>query len=159
MMPWNWMVWRVVSRSVPLPRSRATRLRRQPLLRRQHAARHAQPRHEDERLLHLLAPAFGAQVAVVLHVDAVELGQLLVVVRQRAGFDAGQAIGDGAAQEAAVRLDRFVGRRWASHERHRLTSPACMERSAQRRRADVAGQSRLQMHPRPGVADVARSSQ
>ena len=23
MMPWNWMVWRVVRRSVPLPRSRA----------------------------------------------------------------------------------------------------------------------------------------
>ena len=88
MMPWNWMVWRVVRRIVPLPRSRAMRLGRQPLLRRQNAARHAHPRHEDEGLLHLLAPAFGAQVAVVLQVDAVELCQLLVVVGQRAGFHA-----------------------------------------------------------------------
>jgi hypothetical protein len=55
--------------------------RGQPLPRRQNAARHPEPRHEDEGLLQLLAPALRAQVAVVLHVDAVELGQLLVVIR------------------------------------------------------------------------------
>ncbi len=94
-------------------------LRRQPLPWRQDTAGHAQPRHEDERLLHLLASAFGAQVAIVLHVDAVEFGQLLIVVRQRAGLHAGQAIGDGAAQQAAVGLDRFVGRGRALRVHHR----------------------------------------
>ena len=72
---------------------------RQPLLRREYAAWNAQARHEDEGLFHLLASALGAQIAVVLHIDAVELGQLLIVIGQRAGFDAGQAIDDGAAQE------------------------------------------------------------
>ena len=109
MMPWNWIVWRVVRRSVPLPRSRAMRLCRQPLTRRQNTARNTHPRHEDERLLHLLAHALGAQVAVVLHVDAMEFRQLLVVIRQRAGFDTLQPFGDGAPQKAAVRLDRLVG--------------------------------------------------
>ena len=97
---------------------------RQPLLRCQDAARHAHPRHEDEGFFHLLATAFRAQVAIVLQVDAMELCQLLVIVRQCAGFHALQSLGDGTAQEAAIRLDRLVGRGPRGVSRHRAdTSP------------------------------------
>ena len=73
----------------------------QPLLRRQDAGRHPHPHHEAEGLLHPLLAAFGAQVAVILLVEAVEFRQLRVVVGQRAGFDMGQPLGDGAAQQIA----------------------------------------------------------
>ena len=63
----------------------------EPLLRRQDAGGDPHPRHEDEGFFHALLAAFGAQVAVVLLVDAVEFRQLLIVVRQRAGFDMGQS--------------------------------------------------------------------
>ncbi len=74
----------------------------QPLLRRQDAGRHPHPHHEAEGLFHPLLAAFGAQVAVILLIEAVEFRQLRVVVGQRAGFDMRQAIGDGAAQEVAA---------------------------------------------------------
>jgi hypothetical protein len=43
---------------------------------RAHAARHTQADHEGERLLHFLAPALAAQIAVVLQIHAVELHEL-----------------------------------------------------------------------------------
>ncbi len=81
----------------------------QPLRRRQDAARHPHPRHEAECLLHPLPAAFGAQVAVVLLIDAMEFRQLRVVVGQRSGFDTAQPVGDRAAQQIAAFLDALVG--------------------------------------------------
>ena len=82
--------------------------RRQPLCGRQDAARHPHPRHEAERLLHSLLAAFGAQVAVILLIDAMEFGQLRVVIRQRTGFDPTKPVGDRAAQQIAAFLDAFI---------------------------------------------------
>ena len=74
---------------------------RQPLGGRAHAAGHAHADHERVRLLQLLLAPFGAHVAIVLLIGAVELGQLGVVLGDRAGLRLGQTIGDAAAQEAA----------------------------------------------------------
>src|SRR5690606_7183844 len=82
----------------------------EPLLRRVHAARRADPDHELVRGLELLPTALVAQVAVVLLVAAVELDQALVLERQRAGDRVGQAFDQRAAQAAAAGLDVFDGR-------------------------------------------------
>ena len=88
---------------------------REPLGGRAHAAGHAHPDHERIRLLHLLLAPLGAQVAVVLQIGAVELGQLGVVLGDRAGLGLGQAIRDAAAQEAARLLDLLVLRWCCGH--------------------------------------------
>ena len=81
-MPWNCTVSRVVRRIVPLARSSASFSTASHCVGRQDAGRHPHPHHEAERLLHPLLAAFGAQVAVVLLIEAVEFCQLRVVVRQ-----------------------------------------------------------------------------
>ena len=58
---------------------------RQPLRGGEHAAGNADAQHEGERLLHFLAAALGAQIAVVLQIHAVEFDELLVVLADRAG--------------------------------------------------------------------------
>jgi hypothetical protein len=85
-------------------------LDRQPLRRSHDAGGNPHPHHEAERFLHALLAAFGPQVAVVLLVEAVEFGQLCVVIGQRAGFHLRQPFGDRAAQQTTLRLDAFVGR-------------------------------------------------
>ena len=81
---------------------------RQPLRRRADAARHAHPHHEGVGLLELLLAPLGPQVAIVLQIGAVELGQLRVVLVDRAGHRLGEALGDRAAQIAARLLDVLV---------------------------------------------------
>ena len=85
MMPCSWIVCRVVSRMRAVAVVARDPVEREPLLRRQHAARNAHADHEGEGLLHLLARALGAQVAVVLQIHAVEFDELLVVLGDRAG--------------------------------------------------------------------------
>ena len=86
----------------------AEAIHRQPLLRRANPARDAYAGHERVGPLLLGLTARPPQVAVVLLVNAVELGQLRVVRCQRAGGVVEQAFGDGAAQEIAVLFDDLV---------------------------------------------------
>ena len=83
-------------------------VQRQPLLRRDLAPGDAQPRHEAVGGLHPLAAPLGAQVAVVLLVDAVELRELRVVLVNGARLRHRQAMEDAAAQQVAARLDPLV---------------------------------------------------
>ena len=84
---------------------------RQPLLRRHHAAGQARADHEAVGRLELLVFAFGAQVAIVLHVAAVELDELRVGLADGAGQRIRQALDQRAAQAARRLLDDFDGRR------------------------------------------------
>ena len=80
----------------------------QPLLRRADAARQADAGHEAEGRLHQLLAPLRPQVAVVLQVEAVELGELGVVLGDRPGERRLQPLGDGAAQVGARRLEQLV---------------------------------------------------
>ena len=55
--------------------------------------------------------ALGAQVAIVLHVAAVELDELRVGLADRAGQRIGEALDQRAAQAARRLLDDLDGRR------------------------------------------------
>ena len=77
MIPWNWNVARVVTRSVPLAKVPATASSASHCSGVTNAAGNAQAHHVAERLLELLLGALAAHVAIVLHVGAVELNQLL----------------------------------------------------------------------------------
>ena len=81
---------------------------RQPLRGRAFATGHAQADHEGERLLHFLARALAAQVAVVLQIHAVEFHQLSVVLDNRAGDFFPQPLRQRPAQIRARFLDAFV---------------------------------------------------
>ncbi len=109
MMPWNWNAWRVVSLIVPLAYWLASRSVSQPLGGRGHAARHPDADHERVGLFQLVLAALGAQVTVVLLIGAVELEQLLVVLRHRAGGTVRESLRDRAAEVVAAGFDAFVG--------------------------------------------------
>ena len=93
---------------------------RQPLRRREHAAGNAHAQHKGEGFLHALLGALGAQVAVVLQVEAVEFDELLVVLHDRAGNILAQALLKRAAQIIARFLDALVARDGVGH--HSLLS-------------------------------------
>ena len=128
----------------------------QPLLRRADPARQAQPDQEGIGWLQLLAAALVAQIAVVLHIDAVELHQLgAVVAGDGAGDRVEQPLVDGSAQIVAARLHRLVGAELL--ERLREIAAAVRNRQAlrhrlilSRRRADSDGRAAGCAHnPRP----------
>ena len=83
--PWNWKAWRVVEPQRAVGVVGRDPVERQPLRRRADAARHAHPHHEAVGLLELLLAPLRAQVAIVLLVGAVELGELGIVLADRAG--------------------------------------------------------------------------
>ncbi|GJD69836.1 hypothetical protein MMMDOFMJ_2774 [Methylobacterium gnaphalii] len=80
----------------------------QPLPRRHHAAGDTQADHEAVGLLQLLLGALGPQVAIVLHVHAVELDELSVILGDGARGVLQQALGEAAAQVAAGDLEMLV---------------------------------------------------
>ena len=84
----------------------------EPLFRRADAAGDADADHEDEGFFEPGLFAFDALVAVVLLVDAVELGNVRVLVGNGAGGAVFEAGGEGAAQEVAGVFDTldFGGR-------------------------------------------------
>ena len=84
---------------------------RQPLLGAHDAAGQARADHETEGRLELLMLALGAQVAVVLHVAAVELDELRVGFANGAGQRIREAFHERTAQAAARLLDDLDGRR------------------------------------------------
>ena len=96
-------------------RTRAVRARqlaeRQPLLGRADATGQARADHEAVGRLELLMLALGAQVAIVLHVAAVELDELRVGVADGAGQRIGETFHQRAAQAARRLLDDLDGRR------------------------------------------------
>ena len=83
---------------------------RQILRAAEHAAGHAQARHEAVGLVQLALGALRPQVAIILQIDAVKLDQLLVVFGNRPARHLAESLGEGAAQKAAVGLDGFVMR-------------------------------------------------
>ena len=95
---------------------------RQPLRGRADAARHAHPDHEGVGLLELLPAPLGPQVAIVLQVGAMELGELGVVLTDRAGHRLGKASLDRAAQMAARLLDVLVPAARGGHASHSLAA-------------------------------------
>ncbi|KAH8709250.1 hypothetical protein HC256_009173 [Beauveria bassiana] len=80
-----------------------------PLPRGRHAARQAASDHEGVSGLETLRFALVAHVAVVLHVGAVKLGELLVSGRDGGGGRVREALEDGAAEEVGSQLDVLVG--------------------------------------------------
>ena len=78
-------------------------------------------KYPDDSVAYILAPqrlAVGDKIIAAKKTDvkpgnAMELGQLLIVVGERAGFDARQPVSDRAAQQTAVFLDTLVGRQGA----------------------------------------------
>ena len=84
--PCSWKAWRVVRRSVPRAVG-ARELRSAPATASgvHDAAGQARADHEAVGRLELLMLALGAQVAIVLHVAAVELDELRVGLADRAG--------------------------------------------------------------------------
>ena len=80
----------------------------EPLPRRDDAAGSADADHEVEGRLQPLPRPFLADVAVVLHVRAVELQQGIVAFRHRAGNAIAKRLQDRAAEKVAGRLDAFV---------------------------------------------------
>ncbi len=79
----------------------------QPLLGRDDAAGDPGTHHETVSRLQLLPGPLRADVAVVLQIGAMELGEAGVVFRDGAGQRVGQPLGDGAPQIIAVPLDDF----------------------------------------------------
>src|SRR5215470_12181128 len=113
----------------------------EPLLGRAHPTRYAHAKHEGERLLHLLARALAAEIAVVLKIHAVELHELSIVLDDRTGDVLTQAFGEGAAQVLTRFLDVFVARKVSSHgfvllswTMGRLKNPQVVIPGAHRRR-------------------------
>ena len=90
--------------------SRGQVIHRNPLRRSGHSTRHAHANEEGKRLLQLVSPAPGAQVAIVLQIAAVKLEQLLLILGQATGRGVGQALGKGAAEEVGVFFEGLVGR-------------------------------------------------
>ena len=88
----------------------AKRIHVQPLLRGADPAGQTDTGHEGIRRLELGLAAFSADVAVVLLVNAMKLGELRVVRRQRTGRVIKQPLGNGAAQKVAGLLDGLVFR-------------------------------------------------
>jgi len=97
---------RELERSVGMLESDAVHL--EPLHRRGDAAGDADADHERVGGLELLLAALFADVAVVLLVDAVKLGELLIVLRDGSGRRVGESFEDGAAQVIARVFDAFV---------------------------------------------------
>ena len=88
----------------------AKRVHVQPLLRGAGPAGQTHAGHEGIRRLELGLAAFAADVAIVLLVNAMELGELRVVRRQRTGRLIKQPLGNRATQEVAGLLDGLVFR-------------------------------------------------
>src|ERR1022692_3777997 len=84
------------------------RVHRQPLGRGADSPRDPDPSHEDMGLFPPLPPALGAQVAVVLGVDPVKLGEMRAILRDRAGGRILEVAQDVAAQVMAFRLELLV---------------------------------------------------
>jgi hypothetical protein len=92
-----------------VPVSSCQRVEREPLRGRRDAARDTHPHHELVCGLQLLPRALGAQVAIILLVEAVKLGELRVVLRERASQPIGEALHERAAQVVAALLDALEG--------------------------------------------------
>src|SRR5262245_1040598 len=90
-------------------------VKREPLYGTEHTARNAYTNHKSERLLHFLARALGAQVAVVLQVHAVKFHQLRVVLDDGAGDLLAQPVGKRAAQVIAGLLEVFFAGKIYGH--------------------------------------------
>ena len=88
----------------------AKRIDVQPLLRGADPAGQTDAGHERIRRLELGLTAFTSDVAIVLLVNAMKLGELRVVRRQRTGRLIKQPLGNGAAQKVADLLDGLVFR-------------------------------------------------
>ena len=88
----------------------AKRVHVQPLLRGADPAGQTDTGHEGIRRLELGLAAFASDVAVVLLVNAMKLGELRVVRRQRTGRLVKQPLGNRATQEFAGLLDGLVFR-------------------------------------------------
>ena len=82
--PWNWNDCRVVRRSCAVGVLMGQGVQVEPLPRRDDAAGGADADHEVEGRLQPLPRPLLADVAVVLHVGAVELQQGVVALRHRA---------------------------------------------------------------------------
>ncbi len=107
MTPCTWKAWRVVMRKVPVAWVRARLDNASHCFGCHHAARQARADHEAVGRLEFLVLTLGAQVAVVLHVAAVELDELRVGVADRARERIVQALDQRAAQAARGLLDDF----------------------------------------------------
>jgi hypothetical protein len=68
--------------------------------------------HEGEGLFLAFLFERVAQVAIVLHVHPVELGELAAFLGDGAGGGIGQVLRDAAAQIAGGELESFVGNQW-----------------------------------------------
>ena len=102
--PWNWMLCRVVSRSVPLAYLPADVVHREVLVRGQLPAGQLEPDHEHVRLADAAFDAVLAGVAVLLLVAAVELDEALVRVAEVVERRVGELLGERAAEVAALGL-------------------------------------------------------
>ena len=125
-MPWNWKVWRVVMRREGDANFSESSSRTSHCWGRGLAAGQADAEHEGESFLLAGFLQDVALVAVVLQVDAVELGELGAFLADGAGGGVGQILGDAAAEVAGDGLDGFVGGdglfggRMGMHRRERI---------------------------------------
>lgn len=90
-----------------------------PLCRRRHTAGRYYPQHELESRLQLGAFPLTAQIAVILHVAAVEFQQPVVILRQTSCNRIAEGLDKRPAQIIALQLDMFNITRWSANRLHR----------------------------------------
>ena len=86
----------------------------QPLRRCCDSGRHPHPQHETVKRFEFLLGAFGAQIAIILLIAAVEFDDHGVIGTDGAGVAIGKALFQAATQEIAARLDAFHFA-WSTH--------------------------------------------